>query len=152
MVIGETLTLTSKSDASGSLEFRLALRSGGRASAHTAVSQDGGWKADIETALLKPGVYEWQLWDTGELKRVLDSGSITLQPALGAARAPTACETLAAIDNALAGVATDAVQSFTINGRTLSKYSISELQQLRMLYVAKAQKETQTNRSLAWAY
>lgn len=92
------------------------------------------------TALWAAGAYGWELWalKAGEQYRI-DAGQLEVLPGLlsasgGVDTRSQAEQALAAIEATLAGKASSAVQSYQINGRHLSSYSIGELVKLRELY------------------
>jgi hypothetical protein len=92
------------------------------------------------TAGWAPGWYGGELWFVrgGEAYRAL-AGQVQIVPGLRIAPAGTdtrsdAERALAAIEATLSGKAGSAVQSYQINGRSLSSYSLAELIKLRELY------------------
>lgn len=101
------------------------------------------------TAAWVPGLYTWASWVTKSGQVVnIDTGEITLLPdprtAAGGLELRTdAQQALDAVRAMLRGVATAGQRSYTINGRSLERYSISELMTLESKLARDVQIERQ---------
>jgi hypothetical protein len=99
-----------------------------------------------ETAKLKPGSYNWQLWDTGHHARVLASGKIAITPSLlqGHDARTYAEQTLAALKEAMLRLASEDEAQITIHGRAVTFKDPLKIQELidRYQAIVNAQRES----------
>ena len=135
------------------LSHRLVLKSGvGAISTITASASGDSHVTSVPaatTASWAPGVYTWASWVTkGSEVHNVDSGEITLLPdprtATGGLDMRSAAQiALDAVKAMLRGVASAGQRSYTINGRSLERYSIAELITLESKLGADVQREQQ---------
>lgn len=123
----------------------LALRGVGAA---TVLSQPEGDAHKISLpANLQAGRYYWQLFaEREETKVLLESGALNVSPNLlnegaGFDGRTDAEKGLDAVKACLAGKASKDQLSYTIKGRSLTRYSVDELLKLRAFYVTLVRKE-----------
>jgi hypothetical protein len=100
-----------------------------------------------ETKLWAPGTYTWLavLQNSGQ-RTTLDVGTVLIEIDILDATAPQDTRSpneiaLANIEAMLANRGGDGVQEYTINGRMLRRFSLTELMQLRTLYEGKVRQE-----------
>jgi hypothetical protein len=134
-----------------SLRYRLAPRDGGQAPIDIAATAIGDRFAvqvgpDV-TADWAPGEYAWASWVEREGERYsIARGQLTIAPdpatlTAGADTRSGAELGLKAIEDTLAGRASDATLRYKINGRELERYSIPELLKLRDFYARQVAQE-----------
>lgn len=121
------------------LEYQIQPRQGGTATTIAATSDATGWRVDVAgavTAALAPGDYTWAL----AAVRVSDTARATLctgaldvapDPTSGADGRSCARRLLAAIEATLEGRATKDVESYTIEGRALTRTPFEQLRATR---------------------
>jgi hypothetical protein len=104
--------------------------------------------AAATTAAWAPGVYSWAQWVQHATlgSHTVDTGRSTLLPNLRTVTGPLDLRTDAetALDNVramLRGRATQDVLRYTINGRSLERYSVTELVALESTLVAQLKRE-----------
>lgn len=150
LVTGETLNYTvsvAEYVAADGWVLRLVLSPRAGGTVYTVDSVPGGddhllTVSAAVTATWAPGQYAWEIWAlrNGEQYR-LEAGQIRVLAGLlgatgGQDTRSEAEQGLQAIDALLAGKATSGVQRYTINGRELQSYSLTELLKLRQHLVA----------------
>lgn len=123
------------------LKFRLVPRfPTGTAIELTALSQPGQWVLQAQaaiTAVWVPGEYNWAAWvERLPEKYTVETGILTVLPDPRTANVGTDTRSATevafdAVNAMLQGRATDGVQSYEINGRKLSRYSMADLLKLR---------------------
>jgi hypothetical protein len=140
--------LTDYPSASYSLHYRG--RRAGDATASFNVSANSDYQVTVAAAATEkwtPGVYHWQAYVTrtsdsarvtvaeGTFEVVANRATSTADPRSHAARM------VAAIEALLEGKATDDVDEYSINGRSLKKIPVAELLKWRDRYKAEALRE-----------
>jgi hypothetical protein len=132
-----------------SLAYTFAPRIGGTATVVSATGDADGWLVEVPgatTAPLVPGTYAWSLVAT----RISDGASasivcgvleVTPNPAGGTDTRTTARRHLDAINAVLDGRITKDVESYSIEGRALTRVPLEVLHKLRARYMAEAQAE-----------
>jgi hypothetical protein len=146
LVAGDTLNhairvATYTPEDGWALKFRLVPRfPTGTAISITALADGGQWNvqahAPITSAWL-PGEYNWAAWvEKAQEKYTVETGILTVLPdprtaSVGTDTRSATERAFDAVNAMLQGRATDGVQSYTINGRQLSRYSMADLLKLR---------------------
>lgn len=129
MIQGETLKLSVSHAGAVALEFRF-----GGASTQTipAVANGNIWSISVPTGSWAAGDYRWQAWATSsDGIAVVASDHFNIIAPLGVGDSRTsAAKMVEMIEAMMAGNASEGVKSYSINNRTLDRYSIPELLQL----------------------
>lgn len=131
------------------LKYRLVPRAAGAAYELTAVAEGDGYRVQVSattTAAWVAGKYSWVSWvEKGAESYTVEKGQIEIAPNL---RSATTADTrsqaeqaLDAIRLTLQGKATTGMQSYQIEGRQLSSYSIAELIMLEGRYQLEVNRE-----------
>ena len=121
--------------------LKLYLAGASTVAATTATNSSGAWLVSLlaaTTAAAIAGVYQWaEVATKGTQVVPVASGTVMITPNIMTATAGTMqawCEkTLALVEASIAGNTTDDVQGYTIQGRSLSRYSLIEKVRLRSL-------------------
>lgn len=146
LISGDTLNYTARMrefspDAGWGLKFRLVPRADvGSAITLLATAGEGVWVVQAHapiTATWLPGMYNWAAWvEKGQERYTVESGQLkvlqdprTMVPGVDA-RSET-LKAYEAVTLMITGRATDGVKAYTINGRQLERYAISELLHLQ---------------------
>lgn len=150
LTAGETLRLTLSAllaDGFSAVTVTAHLRGpSAKNIAGTVAAGTAHFTADTEG--YAPGRYAVEVWGVSASaeKRILDRGECLVLASLAGTTGATdlrsdAEKTLAKIRAALAGDISDGVKGYTINNRTLERYSMGELLQLETHYAAIVAKE-----------
>lgn len=146
LIAGDTLNYTATMrdftpDDGWGLRFRLVPRADvGSAITLLATAGDGVWVVQAHapiTATWLPGTYNWAAWvEKGQERYTVELGQLkvlqdprTMVPGLDA-RSDTQ-KAYEAVTAMITGRATDGVKAYTINGRQLERYALSELMALQ---------------------
>lgn len=119
------------------LRYRLVLQSGAGGAIAFDTAADGGVHAanvpPATTAAWGPGTYSWASWaELGSDVRDVDHGTVVLLPNVRTAAGPLDLRSeaeiaLANVQALLRGRATQDALRYTINGRSLERFSVAEL-------------------------
>jgi hypothetical protein len=146
LVAGDTLNHATRIDGylpeeGWVLKFRLVPRfPTGTAIGITAIADAGQWVVQAHAPITSgwlPGEYSWAAWvEKGVEKYTVETGILTVLPdprtaSVGTDTRSATERAFDAVNAMLQGRATDGVQSYTINGRQLSRYSMADLLKLR---------------------
>lgn len=99
------------------------------------------------TAGFTAGDYNWQLFAINGAERIyIDTGPTTVNPDISAGNVPFdarshAKKTLDAIEAMIQGKATRDQQSYSVAGRSLSRYTFEDLETFRRKYLAEYEQE-----------
>lgn len=134
------------------LSHRLVLKSGAGAIGFTGTASGDQHLTSVPaatTAAWAPGVYTWASWVTkGSDVRDIATGETTLlpDPRTATGGLDLRSEAQQALDNVramLRGLASAGQRSYTINGRSLERYSMAELIQLESKLAGDVKREQQ---------
>jgi hypothetical protein len=146
IVAGDTLNYatriaTYEPEGGWVLKLRLVPRfPSGTAISLVGTAEAGQWVVQTHapvTATWQPGEYNWAAWvEKGVEKYTVETGILTVLPdprtaSVGTDTRSATERAFDAVEAMLHGRATDGVQSYTINGRQLSRYSMADLLKLR---------------------
>ncbi len=147
MIRGETLKLSVSCTGATALEFRF-----GGASAQTVAATASGtvWSISAPTLAWAAGNYRWQAWATGpDGIAVVATDHFQIEEALGVGDSRTsAAKMVEMIEAMMAGNASEGVKSYSINNRTLERYSMAELLQLLSYWRMRLAQENRKTKGL----
>jgi hypothetical protein len=131
-----------------SLSYSLAPRSGGAPVMVPATADAGGWLISVvpaTTSAVSAGTYSWSLFATrlsDAARLAICTGTVEVAPdPTATATASNARKQLAAIDAVLEGRITKDVESYSIEGRALTRIPFMELRIMRARLVAEVAAE-----------